>query len=146
MTKERWITSGVIVFILGYAFFAGREINNTPPKSDESATATPSNIAKSGDDAKYERALIGYRSLRNAMRDPDSFVLESALLIGGTGSVCYDYRSRNGFGGMNRGSAVLPSGANGIVTDEMKGFISAWNKYCANRDGTEISAGLKASD
>ncbi|MFW2408621.1 hypothetical protein ACN4GS_12915 [Burkholderia pseudomallei] len=146
MTKERWITSSVIVLILGYAFLAERQMNNSPTKLSERAPATQSNISKPGDDAKYEHALTGYRTLRNAMRDPDSFVLESALLINGTGSVCYDYRSRNGFGGMNRGAAVLPSGVNGIITDDMKGFIPAWNKYCANKVGTEISASLKAFD
>ena len=72
-------------------------------------------------------AAVGAASIKRAMRDPDSFKLTSALIISKTGAVCYEYRARNGFNGMNVGRAVLsPKGA--LKTDEMAGFATLWNK------------------
>ena len=74
--------------------------------------------------------------LKKAMRNPDSFKLTSALIIDATGTTCYGYRAQNGFGGLNRGQAVLtPTGK--FKSDEMDGFAPLWNKECAHKTGTE---------
>jgi len=77
-------------------------------------------------------------ALREEMRNPDSFVLESALVIGDNEAVCYQYRGQNGFGGMSRGRAVLV-GLDVVKTSERDGveFTRTWNKRCANKPGRE---------
>ena len=88
--------------------------------------------------------------LKNNMRNPDSFKLESALLIAGADAVCFTYRAQNGFGGMNRGHAVLTGArfdpklsgrevfANvQLKTSEEPGFTRLWNKECAGKSGEE---------
>lgn len=85
------------------------------------------------------------RSLKKAMRDPDSFKLESALMIDATGAVYYEYRARNGFGGLNVGVAVISCDGKHFKVKENDGnsFVALWNKECANKAGTEIGAGLR---
>jgi hypothetical protein len=88
--------------------------------------------------------------IRKTMRNPESFVLESALLIQGTDAVCFEYRAQNVFGGMNRGRAVLSGarfvpGLDGqavlaqaqLKTSDEPGFSRLWNKECANKTGVE---------
>ena len=78
-------------------------------------------------------AAIGAAILKRAMRDPK---LNSALIIDKTSVVCYTYRARNGFNGMNVGEAVLTS--KGVLkTDEMSGFSSLWNRECAHNSGID---------
>ena len=55
------------------------------------------------------QALRGAVALQDTMRDPDSFVIEKVFILTnkkGYQSTCYEYRSRNGFGGMNRDAAT----------------------------------------
>ena len=83
-------------------------------------------------DARLQFAAGGALMLRKSMRNPDSFKLTSADIIDATGTVCYEYRAQNGFGGMNVGQAVLtPKGA--FKTDDMNGFDSLWNHECAHK-------------
>ena len=51
--------------------------------------------------AEFELVLSLTRTLKQGMRDPDSFKIESAMMIT-SGDVCFVYRARNGFGGYNR--------------------------------------------
>jgi hypothetical protein len=52
------------------------------------------------------------------------------------GAVCYDYRSQNGFGGMNAGQAVLsPTGQ--FKSDKSAGFTALWNKQCGGKTGED---------
>jgi hypothetical protein len=55
------------------------------------------------------QAVRGAVALQNAMRDPDSFVIEKVFTLTnkkGVEITCFEYRSRNGFGGMNRDTAL----------------------------------------
>jgi len=97
---------------------------------------------KINDDA-IQRASSGAIILKKSMRDPDSFKLESALVINGTGAVCYDYRAKNGFGGTNVGHAVLSADGKQFRTSEMDGFTKIWNKECANKSGTEAATAIR---
>jgi hypothetical protein len=53
---------------------------------------------------EIEQALRGAEAIHNRMRDPDSFVVERVFTWNKKGEdrTCYVYRSRNGYGGMNR--------------------------------------------
>lgn len=80
------------------------------------------------------RAVLGVQSLRAVMRDPESFRLESVLLMD-NGAICYEYRARNGFGGYNREHAVLRPKASALDTS-----AGAWNRNCANKSGTDYTS------
>lgn len=80
-------------------------------------------------------AVAGAKRLRSSMRNPCSFKLAQVLIMD-DGAVCYEFRSQNGFGGMNVGRAVLsPSGK--FKTSESNGFRCMWNKECANKYGQD---------
>jgi hypothetical protein len=94
-----------------------------------------------GDDSVLPRAAQSVISLQNKMRDPDSFVLEKisrnvieplsperAKKIGkkqaqayaatvGTEIFCLQFRSRNGYGGMDRAIAQARGGNQPVVFD-----------------------------
>lgn len=98
---------------------------------------------KKKDDEAIQKATIGAIALKKAMRDPESFKLESALVINDTGAVCYDYRARNGFGGVNVGHAVLASDGKRFKTNEEDGFTKLWNKECVNKTGKEVVTAIR---
>lgn len=75
-------------------------------------------------------------SIKRSSRDPDAFILESALLMDDK-SGCLTYRAKNGFGGYSRGYAVMRPDGNTLV-DEMLAFQATWNKYCQGKKGTEL--------
>lgn len=85
---------------------------------------------------------MGAILLKKAMRDPDSFKLESAIVTD-IGAACYEYRTKNGFGGVNASMAVLSKDGIKFRTDEMDGFTSLWNKECAGRAGTDATTAIR---
>jgi len=88
------------------------------------------------DGAVIARAANVAIELKRSMRDPDSFRLSSVLIIEKTNAVCYEYRSRNGFDGMNVGQAVLsPKGT--FRTNEMDSFYTLWRSECSGKMGRE---------
>ncbi len=101
------------------------------------STATPTSPAqqqkKAKDDAQFQAGVGGAKRLMDAMRNPDSFKVSSALFMN-DGVVCYEYRAQNGFGGMNVGNAVLTEKGT-VKTNEMEGGTKLWNKECANKSG-----------
>ena len=82
--------------------------------------------------------------LRAAMRDPESFRLVSAVkMIDGT--VCYEYRSRNGFGGMTVGHATFDESGKVRVPEGADSFPANWNKRCAGKHGEDITSYMDAA-
>ena len=110
------------------------------PKTPE----TPEQIAaREKKDLHVQKAAIGAIALKKATRDPEGFKLESALVIENTGAVCYDYREKNQFGGVNVGNAVLSADGKLFKTYEENGFSKLWNKECANKTGTEVATAIR---
>lgn len=135
----------LVVVFLGFIILgvAGSIVSSFTDSSASTnqAPKTPEQLAADKkEDEAMQRAVFGAMTLKKTMRDPDSFKLESALVIDGTGAVCYDYRAKNGFGGTNVGHAVLASNGKTFKTNEMDGFTHLWNKQCANKRGTEVEA------
>ncbi|MPS27580.1 MAG: hypothetical protein E2576_11105 [Alcaligenaceae bacterium] len=75
--------------------------------------------------ADVAEALLG------AMRDPDSTVFEGILTNEDASVVCVQYRSRNGFGGMDRGQAVA-------VKDTIQQSATLWKKHCTGDGLTRV--------
>lgn len=123
------------------AFSTSLSKSNTPP-------APPSGPAQieieKKKDAALEKAIVGAQALKKSTRDASSFNLESALLVNGTGAVCYDYRAKNGFGGINVGHAVLSADGKKFKTNEEEGFAALWNKECAKKSGSDVAAAIRA--
>lgn len=95
-----------------------------PPTRQEKAKRTDADL------------LLGALSLKQAMRDPESFSLSSVFIADKSSAICYEYRARNGFNGLNVEHAVFPV-KGPIMSDGMGGFAAAWNKQCAHQTGNE---------
>lgn len=133
-----WLVAIFIGLPMLISIFIGASHESAAPKP-----MTPEELAvKKKEDAAVQRAAAGAVLLKKAMRDPDTFKLESALIIDGRGAVCYDYRAKNGFGGVTPGHAVLSSDGKKFKTDEMDGFAMLWNKECADKSGTETATAI----
>lgn len=77
--------------------------------------------------------------LRDRMREPESLKFSSVIAMD-DGTACYDYRARNGFGGMDGGSAILLSGVILVTPEENDSrFRKEWNKVCAHRTGADLT-------
>jgi len=121
----------------------------TPAKPLTQAEQAAADAAKAEADAKKKkadetvfRAQIGAKVLKSAMRDPDSLKFASVLAME-SGAVCYEYRARNGFGGMNFSRAVLGSDGKTFKGDDEAGFTKLWNRECAGKEGDEIGSALQ---
>lgn len=133
----------IIIILLGFLILAGLSnlfSTDAPPPTSETPQQT---AAKQNKDAAVQRATVGAIALKKAMRDPDSFKLESAIVIDGTGAACYEYRAKNGFGGTNVGHAVLSTDGKTFKTSEMHGFTKLWNHECAGKNGTDAATAIQ---
>jgi DNA-directed RNA polymerase subunit RPC12/RpoP len=100
-------------------------------------TKTPEQIAAGNrKEAEFQDVVRGATLLKTAMKNPDSFKLESAVKMSG-GAVCYEYRSRNSFNAVVPGFYVSLLGAGSTKPGD-------WNKYCANKTGTDYSYARRA--
>jgi hypothetical protein len=105
--------------------------------------AKASAVAKAGDEERAKKhennklttAVAGAQQLLRHLRDPESLKIVSVVVTDKNGMACIEYRARNGFGGVNRERAVYILLA--LITESDKGFVTAWNRWCANMSGTE---------
>jgi len=77
------------------------------------------------------------------MRDPSSFQLESAWVMDNK-AICYTYRARNGFGGLNLEHAVIGREGKSFLTQDMDGFATTWNRDCGKGPGHDYAATINA--
>ena len=99
------------------------------PKNDAAVknTQTPEQIAsKKAEDKRFSIAFESGKTLKEAMRDPSSFVAEYAGVDDAGTIVCISYRAKNGFGGMNRESVVFANNTGSKNTAD-------WKKYCTGK-------------
>jgi len=86
------------------------------------------------DKLRYQRIEIAADAaskLKSIMRNPDTFILEAAVVTTDDRAACFGYRSQNGFGGMNRENAVFDLKTNEYVTTPHRQFESTWKKLCS---------------
>lgn len=133
-----WIVTAFIGFAALSALFS--------EPSEKSAASRPAPKVKSPEELRYEknlnRAAVAAQALRKSMRNPDSFVLEQALAME-SNTICIEYRAQNGFGGMNRGRALLSADDKKLLSDESDGFNSSWNKSCAGQTGDDLTRAVQ---
>jgi hypothetical protein len=142
----------MLKFLLGLAvFFAiiigfGPSRDNDPlppPLTPEERAARDRTIAeKAQRDRRIGQIAVAVRSLREAMHDPGSFKLTKALVMeGATG--CFEYRAKNGFGGVRQGQAVYHEGTLATSDDRSGRFRSTWKRYCQGKIGQDITAAVE---
>lgn len=127
----------VLIIVLGLAFIGILTQERLKPQKS-AAEIEKERAAAETDRKRQAAAYAAAKVLRQAMRDPDSFVIESASVSEDASLVCVEYRSRNGFGGMNREFAVFNNG---------KPFLKdavAWNKRCTRPLFDQTAAAKKA--
>lgn len=94
----------------------------------DQTTHTPP--AESKADENYRYMLAAVRTLKQAVKNPDSFKLVSAVLVDND-VACIRYRATNSFNAIVPGHAVLSLPKKLSSSDP-----SDWNSYCAEKTGT----------
>jgi hypothetical protein len=124
----------LILLILGGVgtYISSKMAGPTPEPSAEDTKQ------KTEDDKRVNVALVGAGTLKKAMRDPESFKLESAIVMD-DGYVCYEYRSKNGFGGYTKGFAVLSGDMKTFKSADDEEFAAVWRKHCKGKSGTDVA-------
>ena len=87
------------------------------------AQETVNKAANTQENARYDMARGLAKSVKASMRDPDSFKVEFIGVNADASVGCLEYRAKNGFGGMNRATAVLRK-------NKLSGEVADWNKHC----------------
>ena len=100
-------------------------------------TQTPEKIAaKEKKEGEFQKVVAGAYILKQGMKNPDSFKLESAAMMA-DGSICYEYRSTNSF------NAVVP-GRYVMAPKNSGDSAASWNKYCGGKSGTDYTSARQA--
>lgn len=93
-------------------------------------------------DAKVTAAAVGAAHIKRAMKDPESFSLESAILME-NGATCYEYRAKNSFSAVAPGKAVLTHDGQIVASGSGAGKLEkAWNAECGGKSGKDVTAGI----
>lgn len=138
-----WVVAGFLFLVVATMVSNLGNKDGSPDKgSRPKRAAAEKPPEKSAEEIAIETgtttAAVAAKALHDAMRNPDSFVLEKALVMD-SGAVCIEYRAQNGFGGMNRASAVVPPGTTKLLNSDGPGFDKSWNKNCAGKTGHDVT-------
>lgn len=119
--KTTSIMSMVVAVLIGFAVLqCSLTNNNTPAKPAK----TPDQVAReAADETRFKMTLALARQIKRGMRNPDSFVVESARANDDSTVFCMEYRGQNGFGGMNKEFVVVTAAS---TSQDAK----QWNKHC----------------
>lgn len=103
-------------------------------------------VAPTGDQIRQQKVSQqiseisdGAWAIRKAMRNPDSFMVDSVSYNQKTASICYKYRAQNGFGGMNTEHTILENSGTFIYESNSK-FSTIWAKECNSPKSEVFSA------
>ena len=135
-----WVTALAVVCIGLAAAFSPRD---AATGAAEQAKAASDQKAIDLKEKRFDVAVGGAVMLRKAMRNPDSFKVSSAFVAEDASSVCYEYRSQNGFGGMNVAHVIATSSA--FVGSSNPRFHALWKKNCSGKIGYEAAADVTSA-
>ncbi len=144
--KPTSLATKLIAALLGVAVIGGIVAQKGADSGAAAVEATKSpqqraaeKAAKDKENAQFTVAANAAATLKQAMKDPESFSLTS-LDVHADGAACYEYRAKNSFGAVLPGSAVL-SPAGKFMTKDHDGneFVRVWNKECTKADGQDIT-------
>lgn len=115
----------LLAFLIMGPHAAGNAMGNSSDTDIQDGSAKEDPKAKAARDLRGVTALAAGNALVKSLRNPDSLVIEAALATEDGKTLCIRYRAQNGFGGMNRETAVYHD--NVPHQDD-----SAWKKYCGD--------------
>lgn len=130
----KWGVRAFLIYLVGGIIFGILQTEHQKNQPIDPAVAENNKQYK----IMLNRAALGLIMLKKNLRDPESFKLESAFVIKDTLAVCYEFRARNGFGGINLSHAVLSRDMQNFKIENLDGFIPLWNKECADKKGFEV--------
>lgn len=133
---KQYSIGSLLMWILILGVVSAMVIPNTSTTPETPQETAQKEAESQKRDTEFNKAYAGKQILLKAMRDPDSLEIDNTIVMDNL-AVCYEYRAKNGFGGINRGSAVYSSGGK-FITNEMDGFDKLWNKECANKSGNKL--------
>lgn len=127
-----WVLTALVI-VIGIV----SAINSSPARQAQRAAQEASDTAaKQAREAHFQLALGGALTLRGRMRNPDTFKISSAIVMPDN-TVCYEYRSQNGFGGMGNGRAMLYAGI--LLSPALEEHHSKlWEMKCVGQSGYEL--------
>ena len=125
----KWILAAIIVIPMV------RCIADDKPKPpvDPGAAALQKQRA-AAEEKQFSIAYDVTKAIRKSMRDPSSTVFEVVGVNADATVVCVEYRSRNGFGGMNREAAIY---VGGNIKKATKALI---DKHCVGLSDQKAAA------
>jgi len=88
------------------------------------------------DEKQILRAVEGAKSIKMAMKHPESFKLASMTIMT-SGAVCYVYWAMNELGGTVKAAAVFNKDE--IATLETQGFDLRWKDMCQGKAGKDAT-------
>jgi hypothetical protein len=144
LTFKILLALGSGLFVVALAFQQMQDNETTKAEQQRVASLTPEQLAREHAQkaliVKQEKgAVLGAVALRDAMKDPEGFVLRS-LILHPNGTACYEYRAKNAFGATFPSSAVLTSSGKILVAErDRNAFVSAWNKDCTKDGARDIT-------
>ena len=139
-SKMTWAVAGLLGFGIVMA-----TINHTPEASTTSkgaAALTPAQAAQ--EKVKKDKAsltlglaLMGAKTLKQSSKDPQTFEF-TEIVAHPNSTVCFEYRAKNSFNAMLKGSAVLANGKLLVQESAGNAFVTAWNKNCTPAGGEDV--------
>lgn len=138
MFKMAWaafVLTSLIFIAWGLSDKGPSSPSPSPPASAKKPPApTAAEIAA---EQEFQRAVMMTRRLRDSMKNPASFQLESAIKMP-DGSLCLTYRATNSFNAIVPGRTVVTAGGVAASNDGAL-FPKLWNQHCGNRAGSDIT-------
>jgi hypothetical protein len=103
--------------------------------ADENARRAAYAKQLDADAATRDAGWYGRNTIKGMMRDPDSFKVTAAWSVHDGQAICYEYQSRNGFGGMNKGAALYDRQEAALYLREggPAAFDVRWQALCLGR-------------
>ncbi len=121
-----WIVGIFMVAVFGIIISRGQSdgsIGAAPKTAEQHAATLAEAAAKQVSEARFQRTVAAGKLVKSTMRDPDSLVWETISANEDASIMCFEYRAKNGFGGMNREFVVITNKGASQKPD-------AWNKNC----------------
>lgn len=126
----------VLAILIGIGVVSAM-FRESPPEHKKTAKEVAEEDARS---LRNDRAVGAAKLLRDAMKDPESFSVQSALIME-SGAVCYEYRAKNSFAAVVPGMAVLTAKGGMIATGgNERALDKAWREECAGKMGRDVSS------
>jgi hypothetical protein len=110
--------------------------------ADTDAAKAAAKLTPKKKEEYVQRATAGARQLKKSIANPQQAKLESVLVVEGSGTVCYEYRALNSFGGMTPGRAVMLQEGGRFFGPDSDGLSGIWSKECHQKKGAELVAGI----